>query len=430
MKRILMSVLIMACAMTLFAGGGGEKANSDGKLELRVVTSYSATDGNRVPFEKAYKAWEAASGNAVIDESQTSDETWKAKVLADFETGSEPDVLFFFTGTDANSFIEAGKVVSLEEIRSVYPDYASNMSDGKLAGAASLVDNKVYAIPTNGFWEGLFVNTAILAEAGAAVPGPNTTWAEFLDICQKVKDAGYTPIALSLNHIPHYWFEFAIMNNGGPAAHLNVPKAVNDPAYKAWAAGLNDIRDLYQRGFLPANTLSASDDETFQGFYDGNSAFAIDGSWKVGGIVDNVGDRLADYGVTFVPGKGPRKSTDIIGGLSMGYYITKKAWNDPARRDAAVDFVRALTSDAVVNEMAAGTSVTALAKTAPKPTGFNSLQESAFEMMQAATSVVPAVQDIITPEAKAQILETDTKMVASNAITAETAVNNMMAVNK
>jgi raffinose/stachyose/melibiose transport system substrate-binding protein len=430
MKRILLSVLILACAVTVLVSCGGDKAGDEKALELRVVTSYSATDGNRVNFENAYKAWETATGNTVIDESATSDEAWKAKVIADFETGSESDVLFFFTGTDANSFIEAGKVVPLDEIRSVYPDYASNMSDGKLAGAASLVDGKVYAIPTNGFWEGLFVNTAILAEAGAAVPGPNTTWAEFLDICQKVKDAGYTPIALSLNHIPHYWFEFAIMNNGGPTNHLNVPKSASDASYKAWVGGLNDIRELYQRGFLPANTLSASDDETFQGFYDGQSAFAIDGSWKVGGIVDNVGDRLADYGVTFVPGKGPRKATDIIGGLSMGYYITRKAWNDPAKREIAVDFVRALTTDAVVNAMAAGTSVTALANTAPKPTGFNSLQESAFEMMQGATAVVPAVQDIISPEAKAQILETDTKMVASDAVTAEQAVNNMMAANR
>jgi raffinose/stachyose/melibiose transport system substrate-binding protein len=157
----------------------------------------------------------------------------------------------------------------------------------------------------------------------------------------------------------------------------------------------------------------------------------MDGSWKVGQIVANVpADRLGDYKVSFVPGKGPRKSTDIIGGLSMGYYITRKAWDDPAKRELAVSFVKALTTDAVVNEMAAGTSVTALAKAAPKPSGFNSLQESAFEMMQGATAVVPAVQDVITPEAKAQILETDTKMVADGAVTAEQAVNNMMTANR
>ena len=427
MKRIMVCLLILVCAMAVFARGG---AQSDGKVSLRVVSSYSGTDGNRIPFENAYRAWEAATGNTVIDESATSDEAWKAKVHADFEPGSEPDVLFFFTATDANPIVEAGKVVPLDEIRAAYPDYASNMDDGKLQGAASLVDNKVYAIPVNGFWEGLFVNTAVLQAAGAAVPGPNTTWAQFLEICQKVKDAGYTPIAVSLAHIPHYWFEFTVMNNGGPANHLTIPQRAGDPAYRAWAAGLNDIRDLYNRGFLPLNTLSGTDDETFQGFYDGNTAFAIDGSWKVGQIVANVGNRLSDYAVTFVPGKGSRKATDIIGGLSMGYYITRKAWNDPVKRAVAVDFVRALTSDAVVNEMAQGTSVTALAKDAPMPSGFNNLQASAFNMMQGATAVVPAVQDFIAPEAKASLFETDTQLVARGDITAEQAVDHMMAVNR
>ena len=50
-------------------------------------------------------------------------------------------------------------------------------------------------------------------DAGVEVPTKDTTWAEFLDICQKIKDAGYTPIAASLQEIPHYWFDFAILNN-------------------------------------------------------------------------------------------------------------------------------------------------------------------------------------------------------------------------
>ncbi|MDR2897405.1 MAG: extracellular solute-binding protein, partial [Spirochaetaceae bacterium] len=369
-------------------------------LELRVVSSFSGTDGNRAAFEQAYRDWEVSTGNKVIDESQTSDESWKAKVVADFETGSEPGVLFFFTGVDAASFIEAGKVVSLDEIQAVYPGYGSNMSAGKLSGAASTVDNNVYVIPTSGYWEGLFANTAVLAECGVELPGSDTSWDEFLAICQKILDAGYVPIACSLQQIPHYWFEFCIMNSGGSGSHLEVPRSETDAAFNAWAEGLSDIRELYRRGFLSPNTLSASDDEIFQAMYDGEAAFALDGSWKTNQIIHNVpADRIGDYTVTFVPAKGPRRATDLVGGLSMGYYITRKAWNNPAMREAAVSFVQAMTTDEVINTMAAGTAQTALADPAPKPDGLNSLQEAAFEMMQKATSVTPAVQDFIKPEA-------------------------------
>lgn len=113
----------------------------------------------------------------------------------------------------------------------------------------------------------------------------------------------------------------------------------------------------------------------------------------------------------------------------MGYYITEKAWNDPDKRDAAVSFVQALTTDEVVNTMAGGTAQTALKKPGEKPADLNSLQLKAFDMMTGATSVTAAVQDYIKPEAKDQILTTDTKLVANGDITAEEAVNNMIAVN-
>ena len=102
-------------------------------VELNVTTTFAGEDGNAQNFKSAVDAWCAETGNTVSDTSATSDETFKTRVITDFETGSEPDVLFFFNGADANSFIEAGKVVSINDIRAEYPDYASNMNDDLIA---------------------------------------------------------------------------------------------------------------------------------------------------------------------------------------------------------------------------------------------------------------------------------------------------------
>ncbi len=419
---LLMAVLLCLGLFVPMAGAEG--------VELRVVSSFSGTDGSRPAFEKAFKAWEAETGNTIIDESQTSDEVWKAKVLADFETGADPDVLFFFNNVDSNAFVEAGKVVPLETILAEYPEYGSNMNFDSIP--ASPVDGKQYTLPAQGFWEGLFVNKNVLAAAGVEMPTAETTWDEFITICQSIKDAGYIPISVSLQQIPHYWFEFTIMNNGGPANQLNIPAEAGDATAGVWAGALNDIKQLYELGFFPEDTLTASDEETCRYIYDDKAAFLIDGSWKVGQFLQNVGEeRLGEFDLTYVPSKGDRKPTDIIGGLSMGWYITEKAWADETKRDTCVSFIQALTSDAVVNEMAAGTAVTAL-KTpqAAMPEGMNLLQQAAFKMISGTTSVVPAVQDYIKPEAKAQILETDTKLVAAGEITAEEAVANMIEANK
>lgn len=321
-------------------------------VELNVTTTFAGEDGNAQNFKNAVKAWCDETGNTVADTSATSDETFKTRVITDFETGSEPDVLFFFNGADANSFIEADKVVSIDEIRAEYPDYASNMNDDLITD--SLVDGKKYAVPVNGFWEAMFVNKEVLDAAGVEVPGADYTMDMFKEDCQKIKDAGYTPIAAALGNIPHYWWEYAIFNHDTPENHVQVPAGIEDAA--SWVDGMLDIKELYELGYFPDNTLSATDDETFAMFVDSKAAFLIDGSWKVGGIVSACqsdpedastldADKLANFTVTYVPGNGDRKATDLIGGLSMGYYITRKAWEDPDKRAAAVDFVSYMTSD-------------------------------------------------------------------------------------
>ena len=370
-------------------------------VELNVTTTFAGEDGNAQNFKNAVKAWCDETGNTVADTSATSDETFKTRVITDFETGSEPDVLFFFNGADANSFIEADKVVSIDEIRAEYPDYASNMNDDLITD--SLVDGKKYAVPVNGFWEAMFVNKEVLDAAGVEVPGADYTMDMFKEDCQKIKDAGYTPIAAALGNIPHYWWEYAIFNHNTPENHVQVPAGIEDAT--SWVDGMLDIKELYELGYFPDNTLSATDDETFAMFVDSKAAFLIDGSWKVGGIVSACqsdpedastldADKLANFTVTYVPGNGDRKATDLIGGLSMGYYITRKAWDDPDKRAAAVDFVSYMTSDELVPVFAQHTASALKNAPAVDESQFNALQIEAMDMMSGVTSLTGAVQDI------------------------------------
>ena len=425
-KRMAALTLAAVMAVSLTAcGSGGKEGGSGDSVKLNVTTTFAGEDGNAQNFKNAVAAWEKETGNTVEDASATSDETFKTRVLTDFETGSEPDVLFFFNGADANNFIEAGKVVSIDEIRGEYPDYAANMNDDLIT--ASLVDGKKYAVPVNGFWEAMFVNTEVLDAAGA-----DYTWDQFKDDCQKIRDAGYAPIACALGNIPHYWWEFSIFNHTSPDTHLQVPESVDSDGGKAWVAGMNDIKELYELGYFPENTLSATDDETFAMFMDGKAAFLIDGSWKVGGIVNSCqsdpedpetldAEKLAKFDVTYVPGQGDRKATDLIGGLSMGYYISTKAWEDPAKREAAVSFVQYMTSDEIVPLFAQHTA--SALKNAPEvdEAQFNPLQVKSMKMMSGATSLTGAVQDIFNGDCRVSTFDGMPEIVTGG-VSAEDAV--------
>ncbi|MCI2046174.1 MAG: extracellular solute-binding protein [Faecalibacterium sp.] len=404
------------------SGSAGASSAAAQPVTLNVVTSYGGDDGNRTNYENAYKAYEDATGNTVLDASETSNEEWKAKVNTDFETGSEPDVLFYFTGSDSAKIVESGKVVALDDIRAEYPDYASNMKDELLS--PSPADGKVYAIPVNGYWEALYCNTKVLADCGLTAPTADTTWDAFMEMCKTIAGKGYTPVACSLQEVPHYWFEYTVFNHGSVANHDDLPASSEDEVGKKWADGLGDIKAMYEAKCFPENTLTAGDADTFQLMTDDKAAFAIDGSWKIGYFQENAMD-LANFTVTYVPGQGDRKSTDMIGGLSMGYYITKKAWDDPAKRDAAVKFVEMMTTDDVVSAFGA-TAITALKNGTTAPADADNLMTDALTMTKGATGIAAATEDGLSTEARSALFA-DVKNVVTGNTTAAEAIDNCLA---
>ena len=74
----------------------------------------------------------------------------------------------------------------------------------------------------------------------------------------------------------------------------------------------------------------------------------------------------------------------------MGYYVTRKAWEDAEKKDAAVSFVSYMTSDNVVSRFA-GVSATALKNGAePDTSEFNSLQVDALSYTASFTGSASA----------------------------------------
>ena len=431
-KRIF--CLLAALGLTLASCGRDIPAETlvsptESGVVLDVVTSYGGDDGNRKNFERAVREFEKETGNRVWDRSSVSNEEWKNKVLADFMTGSEPDVLFYFVDADADPFINANRVVSLEEIRKTYPDYGTNIKESVLIPAQ---DGKHYALPSNGYWESLFVNRKVLEACGIAIPDAAYTWQQFLEDCAIIKSRGYTPIACSLFEIPHYWFEFMVMNNGSVYNHLEIPRVdekgnlINDEASRKWISALEDLKSLYQAGYFPDNTMAASDRETVAMFAEGEAAFLLDGSWKVGYFEENFPQHLEDYAVSFVPAKGNRLASEAVGGISMGYFITRKAWENPEKQEAAVQFVSYLTSDHVLSSFAT-TEGTGLDE-GVLPADTNPLQKSASDAFYHVTQMSTAVQDAISSDAKRDLFSNIQKVVTGE-MTAKDAVESAMKLN-
>ncbi|MEG0325206.1 MAG: extracellular solute-binding protein [Cellulosilyticaceae bacterium] len=320
-----------------------EPAKEEGPapVTLKTVSMFGGTDPMAGIYKESVDQFMADNPHITVkDSSATADEQWKSNVLTDFAAGNEPDVIYFFTDVNSKTLVEQDKVVSLEEIQAEYPDFASNILPVAL-DSAKCVDGKQYAVPVRGYYEGIFCNKDLFDQYNLELP---TTWENFEKAITTFAEKGITPIAAALSHIPHYLIEHFILAEGGVADHSNQDvAAVRD----TWVNGLTLFKTFNDMGAFPKDAATTKHEIVQTQFANKEAAMFIDGNWAIGNITDQENTVLVPFPGT---GNGKKDPSDIIGGFSSGYYITRKAWDDPAKRDASVKFIESMTTTDLIKE--------------------------------------------------------------------------------
>lgn len=370
MKKLLSMLLVLMMVSALFAGCAKEDAvetadtntaeatpqTNEGStetsepakaepVELRIVTMFGGTDPATVAFEAQLEAFMAANPNVTIkNESMTAvGDEFRTKVKTDFSTGNEADINFFFTGADVEGIIEAGRVVALDEIQAAYPNVAKDVSAGVLDSVRT-GDGKVYAIPMTGFYEGLFVNKALFEQYGLELP---TTWDNLEKAITVFKENGIVPFAGPLAQ-SHYMIEHFIYASAGAEGHQNV---LDGDVPASWVDGLNNIKKLYDGGAFAADALSMDIELAQILFRQEKAAMILEGSWFIGGCEDALKEKMTVLPMPAAPG-GAKDPSSIVGGFSSGYYLSRSAFEDSAKREAAVALLDFLTTADAIKEIA------------------------------------------------------------------------------
>lgn len=439
-KKVLSVLLVTAMTASLLGGcgssGSNEAANSDNgvaetekaadtdvvadetknPVTLKTVSMFGGTDPNAEVYQAINNELMTEYSYITIeDNSQSSDEEWKAAVNADFSVGNEPDVIQFFTDATADSIIATDKLVSIEEIRAEYPEYAQDTLKSALSAAAN-TDGVERAVPTTGYWEGLYCNKDLFDEYNLELP---TDWESLETAITTFKENGIIPIACSLNNVPHYWIEFLMLYASGEEEYTQIPET----APEGWIKGLELFKTLRDMGAFPEDTDTVDDAYTGQLFRDKKAAMQLDGSWYAGNIEDT--DNTVVIAFPGVPDQ-KAEAGSLVGGISSGFYITRKAWDDPDKRDAAVKFVMAHTSQAGVQRYWEATGAVSQAAVEVTPVeGATPFAESIAEYTSNASAIVAPTDSRIGDAYKT--LVADIVKISTGAMTAEDAINEALA---
>lgn len=346
-------------------------------VTLSTISMFGGSDNSASVYNSLLQAFMSETDVTIIDNSEIATNEWREKIINNMAINqSIPDVMFFFTGSDAKDMILNNQVVSVEEIKKSYPDYASNIRNSAMTSMKEF-DSKHYAVPVKGFWEGLYCNTDVFLKYNLPLP---TDWSSFISAVRKFNNNRITPIAVSMNEAPNYWLEHIILSSGGATAHQ-----LNPYTYvpETWVDGLQRLIDMYAIKSFSADAFENTSASALQSFIDKESAMLLEGSW----IVDSLDSEttvvlpIPTFNTSF-----DEPNTDIISGFSSGFYISRQAWDDPNKRDSAVQFVQYMTSDSSITKFCENggispSSATASSSLSPLDTSIDTLRTEAVNSL-------------------------------------------------
>ena len=216
------------------------------------------------------------------------------------------------------------------------------------------VDGKLLRVPLAQQICGMIVNKSLLEQQGLEVP---TTYREFLDACETLKQAGYTPVQGSPFHVYSELVNNMAMNLLG--ADETVAKQFNDgdgSSANVLRPAFEKIKDLTDRGYMDLAVNQTYPDDNYDGailnFFEGDVPFWITNTECVSGMKKRESKsetflaRPFDYDFYGVP----------LG--ENGVYVYAEPWygfsvnKDSEVKDYAVEFLRFLMTQEQLDQFA------------------------------------------------------------------------------
>lgn len=172
-----------AVGTTAAAAGNGETFAG---VKLVYWSSWEATEPQGIVIAEAVKAFEAETG-AEVDLQFKGRKGIKEGLIPALDSNQQVDL---FEGASNKSNF-GDRTISLEELVK-NADYEKDTNPVMMKLARSYYDGTLKEIPYQLKGNGYLYNKALFKQAG--IENAPANWEEFLDACQKLKDAGITPI--------------------------------------------------------------------------------------------------------------------------------------------------------------------------------------------------------------------------------------------
>jgi len=253
-----------------------------------IYNSYMSDPDPRAADAEAVATYMEMNPDVEVVHSTVAHEDFKQAIRAYLTASTPPDVMTWFAGNRARFFIDNDQIMDVSD---VWESEGWNESYPKGFQAMSTVDGKQYFLPSSWYWWGVYYRKSIFDELGLEEP---TTWEEFMEINQTLKDAGYTPLAIGTKYrwTAAAWFDYLNMRINGPEYHIDLmlcKESYDDPrvakVFEVW-------RELLDNGYFLDDAAAYSWSEALEPFIRGDAAMYLMGDFIRDSLPDEIEEDL------------------------------------------------------------------------------------------------------------------------------------------
>lgn len=355
-KRYLAILIVMTSGLfigiTIFTISCHETVNIkpikfETREKISFTSSWGAYDSKASRINTIFKKLIQSYEDLEIQDSSMAGSDFLFLLKTDFASGNDPDIFGLWPGSDINLLIEQGKVADLTELLEQDPDWYNSFK--KESWHYVTVNDRIYGLPIEIIYEGLFINRDLFEAYNIKIP---TSYNELLDAVKQFRTYNIIPIAYNDTPEGSYIYQNIVMMLGGKS-DIECPLDENNRIKECFINGMYYMKELYEAGAFPANWYNIDDKARNDLFIQKKAAMIVQGSWFIGDNVVSSTDQTIDIMPFPQMPNGKADPSAIIFGCGNGiFHLSQNAWNSEKHRVSCLKILKALTSSENVSEFA------------------------------------------------------------------------------
>lgn len=321
-----MLLAIMVISAFLSGCSGGEKASSDGKVELTFM--FRGNPQELEAYKATVKRYEEANKDVKVTMVQTAPDQYDTKLKSAIAGRKIPDV-FFYNPAQVKAYVNSGVLLDITEQVEGSTDvkiddiWEAGINKYRFDGE-TLGQGAIYGLPKDLGPFALGYNKTMFEEAGIPLPDKDKpyTWDEFIDVAKQLTkdndgDGKMDQYGTGFN--VNWALQPFVWSNGADWINEDGTKVtIDDPKFIEALQFFVDQQNKYQ---ITPSIGDAQTLDTYQRWLKGQLAFFPVGPWDMAAFKEQL---KFEYDLLPWPAGSTGESSAWVGSLGIGVGATTK----------------------------------------------------------------------------------------------------------